>query len=126
MTESEVLELIALYGGNSITAFTVYISFTFAFLATAFYVGHKLTTFQTLAACGLFIFSAGSSVLAETAYIQAMFAIKNEAPNVLDGMLLFSGNFWVPYMFALGTGGIIVSLYFMWDIRRQHLKSVDK
>ena len=50
MTEADTLEMIALYSANSITAFTVYISFTFGFLVTAFVAGDKLTTFQVLTA----------------------------------------------------------------------------
>ena len=38
MTEAEVLALSIEYSTSALTAFTVYASFTFAYLVTAFYV----------------------------------------------------------------------------------------
>lgn len=118
MTEAEILELVAIYAANSITAFTVYISFTFAFLVTAFYVGRQLTLFQVFAISGMYIISAGSALLAEIAYLQAMFRIKAMSPNVLDEFALFNGDFWVIYMGIVLGAGMLVSLYFLWDMRR--------
>ena len=48
MTEADTIEVAAICAANSFTAFTIYISFTFGFLATAFFVGNKLTRFQAV------------------------------------------------------------------------------
>ena len=117
MTEAEVLELVALYGANAITSFTAYISVMFAFMITTFYVGLQLTNFQALAVSGLFVFSTGSSLLAEVGYLQAMFIVKESTPTVLDGVLIYDGKFWVPYMASILLVGILVGLYFMWRVR---------
>ena len=39
MTEAEALELVAIYTANAHTSFNMYISVTFAYFATAFFVG---------------------------------------------------------------------------------------
>ena len=49
MTEAGTLELAATLAETTHSAFTIYISFTFGFLVTAFLVGSKLTRFQALA-----------------------------------------------------------------------------
>ena len=48
MNEVDTVELVATCAEMSFTAFGIYISFTFGFLATAFFVGSKLTRFQAL------------------------------------------------------------------------------
>lgn len=122
MTEADALELIALYSANSITAFTVYISFTFGFLVTAFVAGDRLTTFQVLTASGLYSISAGSTALALVAYTQAWAAIKAESSTVLDSVPLFGGEFWVATMSVVLASGLVLSLYFMWNIRHRKIE----
>ncbi len=38
MTEAEALELIAIYTANALDSFALYLSFTMAYLATAYFV----------------------------------------------------------------------------------------
>ena len=117
MTEAEALALMAAWGGNSITAFTVYISFTFAFLVTAFFAGSKLTKFQALIASGLYVLASGICMLAEVTWLQGMFAISKANPTVVSDLTLWNGDFWVGYMATVLASGILISLYFMWRIR---------
>jgi hypothetical protein len=117
MTEADILELWAVHGANAITAFTVYISFTFGFLATAYFVGSQLTPFQAFVASGLYIISAGAPGLTQIAYIQTMFAILESGPNLLQGFTLVNGTFWVWFMSIVQGAGILISLYFMWSVR---------
>lgn len=117
MTESEALEAIAAFSANAMTAFTVYISFTFAYLVTAYYAGLKLTTFQSLAVSSLYLVGTGSAFLAMIAYLDTHFKIIRQVQTVLDNHPLYSAVLWIPYMTTVSVGGIIVSLYFMWSIR---------
>jgi hypothetical protein len=117
MTEAELLELFTINGANALTAFTVYISFTFGFLATAFFVGSQLTPFQTIVACGLYVISAGAPALTQVVYIQVMFTILESGPNLLQGSTLLNETFWVWSMSIIQSAGLLISLNFMWSIR---------
>ena len=117
MTEAEALELYAMYISNAMTAFTIYISFTFAYLVTAFYVGFKLTRFQVIVAGGIYVISAGSITLSLIGNLQASESILNATTTVIDELALHRNGLWVSTMSLILTLGIIVSLYFMWSVR---------
>ena len=117
MTEAEAIEAFSMLGANAISAFTVYISFTFGYLATAYFVGSKLTLFQSTVAGGLYIFSAGSAGLAQIVYIHGMLEVTKNTVSVLDNIFLWNGLFWVWNMAFIQAVGIVVSLYFMWSVR---------
>jgi hypothetical protein len=118
MTEVDALELAATFTGNSFTSFAIFISFTFGFLATAFFVGSKLTRFQALAAAGGYLVSAGAMASACVAWLQAFVALKNSKATFLDTIPLFNGDVWVPGSSFILILGMAISLYFMWDVRR--------
>ena len=120
MSEAEALEVAGIWSGNILTAFTIYISFTFAYLVTEFYVGDRLGKMQAICVSVLYVFAATSAVLAQIGYMQAQFRILAEVPTVLDGVyLVTSGEFWIPYMAFMQTSGIFLSAYFMWSVKHQ-------
>jgi hypothetical protein len=121
MTEAEVIELTAVCASNVFTALTIYISFTFGFLATAYFVGNKLTSFQALAATGLYLVAAGSMSLAMNAWLQALFKVVNSQPTVVDTIPILVNDIWIPGMSIVFILGILISLYFMWDVRRRKI-----
>ena len=67
MTEPEALEVMAAHGANAITSFTIYVSVTFAYLAATHLVGAKLSRFQCVGISALYVFSASSVALSQTA-----------------------------------------------------------
>lgn len=120
MTNAEALELIALYANNALTSFTIYITFTFGFLITAFVVGAKLTHFQVFVVGSLYVISVGSMALSLIVNMQAWVAIKENNSTIIDELPLANGTFWLTYMCIVLLGGILVSLYFLWDVRQGH------
>jgi hypothetical protein len=118
MTEVDALELAATFTANALSSFTIFISFTFGFLATAFFVGWKLTRFQALAVAGAYLVSAGAMASASVAWLQAFVALKNSNATFLDTIPLFSGEVWVSGTSFILILGMAISLYFMWDVRR--------
>ena len=121
MTEAEALEVAGIWSGHVLTAFTVYISFTFAYLVTVFYVGARLNPVQAFCASALYVFAATSAILAQIGYLQAQFKILAEVPNTLnDIFLVTSGEFWIPYMAFMQFAGVFLGIYFMWSFRRYH------
>jgi hypothetical protein len=117
MSEAEVLDLVATFNANASTNFTIFISFTFAFLATAFFVGAKLSRFQALAASVMYAVSAGSAALSCVGWLQAFDAMMESKTTLLGTIPLFSAHFWVGGMSILFVTGMSVSLYFMWSVR---------
>jgi hypothetical protein len=118
MTEAEVIEAVGVFGANALTSFTVYISFTFGFLVTSFFVGSRLTRTQSFIACGLYCVSAGSAGMSQIIYLQMLFATAAQTPTVLDGLILFNETFWVWAMSIIQVMGMLVSLFFMRQIRQ--------
>ena len=117
MTESDTVELAAICAANSMTAFTIYISFTFGFLATAFFVGSRLTRFQVFAATGMYLVAAVSMGLTSLVWLQATFAAKDGNTTFLDTIPFMNGNVWVSGITIILVLGIFVSLSFMWAVR---------
>ena len=117
MTEAEAIENIALYGGNAAMSFTIYITFTFGFLAAAFFVGSDLTRFQAIAAVGLYTTAGGGAVISMVTYIQGAGAIMNNTPTFLDMLPLYNMGLWMYVLSAISMAGTLISLYFMWGVR---------
>ena len=98
MSESETLELISLYYGNAIDAFTIYISFTFAYLTVAYFVGSQLTRFQVIAASGLYMISATSAALGAIMPMLAWSEFVRSRETALSKFDLWNGELWVLYL----------------------------
>jgi hypothetical protein len=119
MTEAEALELVAMYTANAHTSFTMYISFTFAYLATAFFVGSRLTNYQAMAASGLYFISATAVVMALIANIQVWAEVAASTATLLDRLPLMNAMLWISYLSIITSIGILACLYFMWDVRHR-------
>jgi hypothetical protein len=117
MTEGDVIEAAAAVTANSITMFTIFITFTFGFLASAYFVGGKLTRFQALAATGLYVVAGGFSAVIMVGWMQAFFAIMEVKPNALDTIPIIQRGYWVPVTTVMLSMGMLISLYFMWGVR---------
>ena len=124
MNEGDMIEAAAAAIANSMAAFTVYITFTFGFLATAYMVGGKLARFQALTATGLYVLAAGYSTVIMVAWLQAFFAITEVKTTALNMIPLMQRGYWVPGTIVILSMGILVSLYFMWGVR--HPKTNDR
>ena len=118
MTEVEAFELAAIWSANVLTCLSLYITFTFAYLATAFFVGRQLSTFQAVAASVLYLFAAGSMTIGLLADLQWLDAAIIHAGSLAPDGISTRSEFWVLYLGVLAISGILLSLYFMWDVRK--------
>jgi len=122
MTEADLWELNALYITSAIDAVSVYLSFTFAYIAAAYLVGAKLTKFQAGLVSCMYVFAAvcadvPSTLLLRRAIIfQEFLAPKAES----YGSRIFDLSFAPGYAGILLVAGILVSLYFMYDVRKKN------
>jgi hypothetical protein len=117
MNEGDAIEAAAGAAAVSFTCFAIYISFTFGFLVTAYFVGNKLTRFQVISAMGLYVVGAGWMALATIAWGQALFAITEAKATALDTVSLIQRGYWIETMSILLVTGMMISLYFMWGVR---------
>ena len=115
MTETEALELTVMCVDNAMTSFSIFISITFAFVA-----GSRLSNFQALAASGLYLFTAEVAILCTYLHIRTWDELRSGVPGgiaAMDNIALWNESIWAYYTIAACSVGVIISCYFMWDVR---------
>jgi len=118
MTEAELMELLALYMQNNMLGFSLYLTITFAYLVVAFIAGSRLSRFQAIAASALYLFAAFSTAMSTLVNLNLVNLVTAQS----EALLQLNGpptNFWIIYMGTVMFVGIIVSLYFLFDVRRR-------
>ena len=121
MTQAELWELNFMCIANALTAFSVYLTVAFAYLATSYFVGTKLSKLQSFVVSGLFVFASLASVgicLAQMRRASEFQLLLSSKSDELMLMPLTDASFWVIYMPLMMLSGIVVSLYFMYATRR--------
>jgi len=118
MTEAELWEMMFLEIGNSASAFNALLTIVFAYLATGYLVGRKLTVLQALGVSVLFIWSATMTALSVHGnlnralwFVERLAQLHPDEPFVLNRIFLHSFS-------VMATLSISVSLFFMYQIRR--------
>ena len=105
--------------GETFSTFTgLWVSVTFAYLSVAYLVGKSLTRFQCAAISILYILSSITFGFSAQAYADSWVKLHQRVTSVFDDV--FAANF--PYYgeaaAAFFVAGTVLSLYFMYDIRR--------
>ena len=121
MTEAEAIELIAIFTTNVIASNTIYLSFTFAYLTAAYFVGASLTRFQAIFVSVLYALAANGAMMTQLGSIQAWSIIMEEHATALDSVPMYNGEFWqiaIPISLSIMT---LASLYFMWNVRHRRI-----
>lgn len=117
MTEAEAFEMMLLSASNATNAFSQYITFTFAYITAAYFVGKQLSRFQVLAASGLYLFAAvftmGNAITDLQWARKTVELIGDLAPDGIASDM----DFWFATAGILMSAGILVSLYSMWNVR---------
>jgi hypothetical protein len=115
MTEAEVLEMINLHASNSMSAYTIFITFTFAYLAVAYFEGDKLSLSQVFIVSVLYVTSAVVFMIVAQVHVESFEALVSQYPD-----FIYSRLWWFPWSLvspSLAAGGVLASLYFMWNAR---------
>ena len=97
---------------------SMWVSFTFAYLTVAYFLGSSLTRFQCLAISILYLVTASYAGAAVVAHVQAWHSVRTKSENLYNDIaLMTSQNGWeYGFTFFLVLGSL-VSLYFMYDVR---------
>ena len=119
MTEAEAIEAVMMASSNAMTVYSIFLTVLFAYMTVAYLAGKNLTSFQVVAASGMFIVSSLSCMATTHLYIHAWGVITREFPG---GISALEGSFWNEPLFQtllLSTMiiGIVTGLYFMYRVR---------
>ena len=118
MTEAELWEMFFESANMATSVFSVVLTVNFAYLATAYFVGKRLSGFQTLVVSFLYVFGAAILTMSFAAMMNRgmEFGAKLQAIHP-DRFFLMSPVFITTFS-ALLALSIPVSLFFMYQIRR--------
>ena len=116
MNIAEANEVAAMWVDNAMTAFSIYLTLTFAYLTIAYFVGKDLSRFQAFCVSTLYAAGAFISLLSCINQLNFFNAVLQQS-EALQSATPFATGFWIYYIAPLFVTGIFVSLYFMWNIR---------
>ena len=118
MSELEAVEAVSELLANAISAFTVYFSFTFAYLTACYLVGRSLSKFQAVAVSALYVATATITGLTVYGNQQAIGEVQSSYPsNVINQLIIFDIDIWHGISAVLFIAVVLVSLYFMYNVR---------
>ena len=109
-----------LLGDGAVNVFTIFISVTFAYLTVAYVVGRSLSKFQLLAISGLYLVTAATMGSTCVACVLAWETLAHRYPSVLSDIPFFTVGIWHIVMAVIFTAGVVVSFYFMYNIRNSN------
>lgn len=109
-------EAMAMWAANAITSFSIYLTFTFAYLTAAYLAGSKLSAYQAFVISTLYFFGALISLASVISNLELYTVLLNQ-DEVLRSAITFGGEFYIYAITPLFMVGIGVSLSFMWYIR---------
>jgi len=120
MTEPEVIEMVNLYASNSMGSFSLWVSFTFAYLTVAYLVGSKLSMIQLYIISSLYVLAGGAFAFAVVTYTESFSALNSAYPEFSPTDLWRFP--WTLASSLILAGGMVASLFFMWDIRHKEVE----
>ena len=119
MTEAELWEMFFEASSVAATVFSVALTVNFAYLATAYFVGTRLSTFQTLVVSFLYVFGAGILTMSFAGMLNQGLEFGARLQEIYpDRFFLISPGYVLTFVILLALS-IPVSLFFMYQIRRK-------
>ena len=118
MTTYEAYDIAQSLFSNSISAISVYLSLTFAYLAAAYFIGKDLSRMQVTTLNTIFLLFSGMSAWAAAGYTNAAILALVQAGTVLAGGF-YAPKPWVTTLIGAScVVGTVMCLKFMSDIRK--------
>ena len=119
MTESDAIEALVMMASNTVTFFSIFLSLTFGYLSVAYFLGAALTKFQCLTISTIYFLSASIFGAAAIGWTGAYDDLKNREQTILDEYWILNIAEWANAVLITVVLCILVSLYFMYDVRRR-------
>ena len=118
MTEAELLELLCSYSQNTQGMFGLLLTVVFAYLVTAYLVGHRLSSFQLAVVSVLFIFGAGFLVIGIYGSMLRMVVFIEQLQQISPDQTFVVSRGFILGFTTIAALSIPVSLFFTYQIRR--------
>ena len=120
MTEVEATSTLVSIADLLATYLGLWVTTTFAYLTAAYFLGEKLTRFQSIAISGLYLTASLSFALAALGHTEAFILLEARELTVYRdiGTVKILPLYYPGFALLFGCGTFI-SLYFMWDLRRK-------
>ena len=120
MTEVEATSTLVSIADLLATYLGLWVTSTFAYLTAAYFLGEKLTRFQSVVISGLYIAASLSFALAALGHTEAFILLEERELTVYrDVRTAKILDLYYPGFAFLFSSGTLISLYFMWDLRRR-------
>jgi hypothetical protein len=116
VSEAEFLEMLNLHATSAMNAFSIYLTLTFAFLTAIYLIGAKLTKPQSLMIFILYSFWAVSFTLVAVTHLQSLESLVDNYSNFVPTRMWLTP--WAPIGGTICAAGILISCYFIVDVRR--------
>jgi hypothetical protein len=118
MTEAELWEMFFESANMATSVFSVVLTVNFAYLATAYFVGKRLSTFQTLVVSFLYVFGAAILTMSFAAMLNRGMEFAARLQEIHPDRFFLMSPVYTLTFSALLALSIPVSLFFMYQIRR--------
>ncbi len=118
MTEAELLELLCNYSQNTQGMFGLLLTVVFAYLVTAYLVGHRLSSFQLAVVSVLFIFGAGFLVIGIYGSMLRMVVFIEQLQQISPDQTFVVSRGFILGFTTIAALSVPVSLFFTYQIRR--------
>ena len=121
MEEAELFELVFIAGATALTAFTFVVTFTFAYLTVAYFLGSRLSRWEIGVVTGVYLVASFLSFSVVMANVSAMRVFQEELAGsriyqrivfFMDARIYEAG---MPVIYLLS---VVTCLFLMWNIRR--------
>jgi len=123
MTEFETIEALSNLAANAATFFTVFLSMTFGYLTAAYLVGADLTRFQCFVIAGIYFLSPSVFGAAAITCTSTGPTLKARETSVIDDVWIANAVSWSGGAWVIVVVMILLSLYFMYNVRSTTRKS---
>ena len=126
MTEAETIASMNDIANVAGSFVSVWVSFTFAYLTVAYFLGKVLSRFQCLMISGLYGVTAAYFGCAAAVYVQAWHVVRLSRDTLYNSIWLMTfESAWVWAVSVFLFAGTTISLYFMYDVRRRNRTNND-
>jgi len=119
MSEADLFEALASWASNGVASFTVFISFTTAFLTACYFVGKQLTNTQAIVLGVLYVVSAGSAAMSNLTSFEAMKILMENQPSDLDESVFFNMELWMILGATVTVSVMMASLYYLYKVKTE-------
>ena len=124
MNEAEFLEIINLHAANTMTSFTVFVTFLFGYMTVAYFVGTKLSSLQVIIVSLIYAVAAIVWAVVSITHSHSFESLVTVHPNFVPSP--FWKLPWSALNLAMTTSALAASLYFMYDVRSKNNETNDR